>query len=330
MTTLKSASAAHPPEASTLFLVSIGLLGSVFFSATFILNYTMHLGGGHWYWSGALRFLFMILLLALILNVYHGPKKFVATLRLFREHLLFWTLIGTVGFGVFYAGICFSAAYARGWIVAATWQTTILATPFVLLAMGLPFPKKGIFFSAIIVIGVALVNVEGFAKGISSDEIKFGVLPILIAALAYPIGNQLLNASKNGTLSYVPHIKSELLKSPLICIFYMSLGSIPFWIILYFIASPPPPEANQWMSTFIVALFAGVIATGLFIYARNLTSSPYKIAAVDATLSGEVFIPLIFEVIWLGEVFPSAISMLGLVVIIGGLLAYIFSTTTAK
>lgn len=318
------------PEASTAFLVSVGLLGSVFFSATFILNYTMHLGGGHWYWSAALRFLFMIILLTMILGIYQGPEKFTATLDLFREHVLFWTLIGTIGFGVFYAGICFSAAYARGWVVAATWQTTVLATPFVLLAMGFPFPKKGIVFSALIVVGVALVNIEGLAKGLTSNEVKFGVVPILIAALAYPIGNQLLNACKNGTLDYVPHIKTDLLKSPLICIFLMSLGSVPFWVVLYFVASPPPPEANQWVSTFIVALFAGVIATGLFIYARNLTSSPYKIAAVDATLSGEVFIPLIFEVVWLDEVFPSAVPMLGLVVITGGLLAYTYSTTTTE
>ena len=317
------------PEPSTLWLVMIGLAGSLFFSATFIFNYTMHLGGGHWYWSGALRFLFMIVLLAGILLAWQGPSKFLQTLALFRKHIVFWTLIGTIGFGVFYAGICFAADYARGWVVAATWQTTVLATPFVLLAMGFSFPKRGLLFSALIVLGVGLVNIEGFAQGVSSDEIIFGVVPILISAFAYPVGNQLLNASKNGTLSYVPHIKSDLLKSPLVCIFYMSLGSVPFWIALFFFALPPMPEAQQWVGTFMVALFAGVAATGLFIYARNLTASPYKIAAVDATLSGEVFIPLLFEVWILGEVFPSAIPLLGLLLIVGGLIAYTYRTTVA-
>ena len=236
-------------EASTFYLVLIGLVGSLFFSATFILNYIMHLGGGHWYWSGGLRFLFTILLLVVILFIWKGARKFQEILCLYKKYFWFWTFIGTIGFGVFYAGICFSADYARGWVVAATWQTTILATPFVLLLMGFSFPKRGILFSALIVLGVALVNIEGFAQGISSDEIKFGVLPILVSAFAYPIGNQLLNASKNGTLHYVPYIKNDLLKSPLVCVFYMSLGSIPFWVGLFFIASPPIPEAEQWMGS---------------------------------------------------------------------------------
>lgn len=314
-------------EPSAAKLVGIGLLGSILFSATFILNYSMHLGGGHWYWSAALRFLFMILLLFGILMIRLGSAKLWGTLVLFRKHLLFWVLVGTVGFGVFYTGICFSAEYARGWVVAATWQMTILATPLVLLAMGFSFPKRGIVLSALIVFGVFLVNIEGFSQGITSEEVRLGVLPILIAAFAYPVGNQLLNASKNGTLPYVPHIKSDLLNSPLVCILNMSLGSIPFWIILYFFAGPPVPGAEQWISTFMVALFAGVAATGLFLYARNLTSNPYKIAAVDATLSGEVFIPLLFEVLILGELFPEPVPLLGLLLIVVGLCAYAYRTT---
>lgn len=318
------------PEPSTLWLVLVGLLGSLFFSATFILNYTMHLGGGHWYWSGALRFLFMILLLVAILVPWLGFEKFREVLSVFKKHFLFWLLVGTVGFGFFYAGIVFAADYARGWVVAATWQSTILATPFVLIFMGFSFPIRGIFFSFLIVLGVVLVNIDGFTSGVTSDEIKFGVLPILISAFCYPIGNQLLNASKNGTLSYVPHIKNDLLKSPLVCIFLMSLGSAPFWILLGLIASPPVPGAEQWVSTFFVALFAGIAATGLFLYARNLTASPYKIAAVDATLSGEVFIPLLFEITILGESIPEAIPLFGLVLIVGGLVAYTYRTTMSK
>ena len=313
-------------EASTLRLVVIGLAGAILFSATFILNYTMHLSGGHWYWSGSLRFLFMILLLVGIIGAWSGPRKLARVLGLFVRHLPFWVIAGTIGFGVFYAGICFSADYARGWVVAATWQSTILATPFVLIAMGFAFPLRGIAFSALIVVGVLLVNINGLKQGITSEEIKYGVLPILVSAFAYPIGNQLLNAAKNGTLSYVPHIKDELMQSPLVGILCMSLGTIPFWLVLMPAVSPTAPDMNQWISTFFVALFAGVGATGLFLYARNLTSSPYKIAAVDATLSGEVFIPLIFEVLVLGEVMPGTIPMLGLLLIIGGLVAYTFKT----
>lgn len=318
------------PEPSTLWLVLVGLLSSVFFSATFIFNYTMHLGGGHWYWSGALRFLFMILLLVAILIPWLGVARFRESLSLFRRHFLFWLLAGTIGFGFFYAGIVFAADYARGWVVAATWQSTILATPLVLICMGFSFPVRGIVFSLLIVLGVVLVNIDGFASGMKSDEVRYGVLPILVSAICYPFGNQLLNASKNGTLSYVPHIRNDLLKSPLVCVLLMSLGSVPFWVVLFFLASPPVPGAGQWISTFFVALLAGIAATGLFLHARNLTASPYKIAAVDATLSGEVFIPLIFEVVVLGESFPEALPLMGLALIVGGLVAYTYRTATSR
>ena len=108
----------------------------------------------------------------------------------------------------------------------------------------------------------------------------------------------------------------------------MSLGSIPFWIVMFFVTLPPEPTLEQWVSTFFVALFAGIIATGLFIYARNLTTSPYKIAAVDATLSGEVFIPLLFEIFILGEPFPKMVQWFGILLIVGGLIAYAYRTAT--
>ena len=38
-----------------------------------------------------------------------------------------WVLWSTVGFGLFYGPICFSAAYAPGWLIAATWQVTIIS-----------------------------------------------------------------------------------------------------------------------------------------------------------------------------------------------------------
>ena len=47
------------------------------------------------------------------------------------------------------------------------------------------------------------------------------------------------------------------------------------------------------MQTFIVALFAGVIATVLFFWATDLVrSQPENLAAVEATQSGAVFFAL--------------------------------------
>ena len=40
--------------------VFLGLLASLFFAATFVLNRSMNLGGGYWLWSASLRYLFML------------------------------------------------------------------------------------------------------------------------------------------------------------------------------------------------------------------------------------------------------------------------------
>jgi hypothetical protein len=39
----------------------------------------------------------------------------------------------SIGFGGFYALICFSADYSPSWVIATTWQFTIIASLFVLM-----------------------------------------------------------------------------------------------------------------------------------------------------------------------------------------------------
>ena len=51
----------------------------------------------------------------------------------------FWTVAGSVGFGGFYALICFSADHSPGWVIATTWQSTIIASLFVLMGFGRRF-----------------------------------------------------------------------------------------------------------------------------------------------------------------------------------------------
>ena len=38
----------------------IGVISSIFFAVTFILNRSMELSGGSWLWSSSLRYLFMV------------------------------------------------------------------------------------------------------------------------------------------------------------------------------------------------------------------------------------------------------------------------------
>ena len=104
----------------------------------------MSLAGGHWAWTASLRFGYMLIFLILILLVTQGKKALIEVKNIFIQHWLFWIIAGSIGFGVFYSLISFSASYAAGWIMATTWQTTILATPIVLIFFGRKVPAKGL------------------------------------------------------------------------------------------------------------------------------------------------------------------------------------------
>lgn len=73
----------------------------------------------------------------------------------------------------------------------------------------------------------------------------------------------------------------------------------------------------------MVALLSGVIATTLFLYARHLCKQPYEIAAVDATQSMEVVFSLIGEIVLLNGAIPGALGIVGILLTIIGLIAYI-------
>ena len=91
---------------------------------------------------------------------------------------------------------------------------------------------------------------------------------------------------------------------------------------LLLVSAPPAPTRGQFLSTALVALLAGVIATTLFLYARHLCRQPYEIAAVDATQSMEVVFSLIGEIIFLHGAVPGPLGWVGVAMTILGLVAY--------
>ncbi|WP_366919691.1 multidrug resistance efflux transporter family protein [Brevibacillus laterosporus] len=102
----------------------IGILASFFFAFTFVLNRSMELAGGSWMWSAALRFfscyrslLFLVFLRGNLGMLWIEIKK--------RQKE--WIVWSTVGFGLFYAPFCFVQAYGPGWLIAGTWQITIIS-----------------------------------------------------------------------------------------------------------------------------------------------------------------------------------------------------------
>lgn len=101
-----------------------GILAAFFFSFTFILNRTMELEGGSWLWSTALRFVFMLPILATVLAVRGGLRHSLRHLLAHKKAYLLWS---TVGFGLFYAPLTFASVFSPGWLVAGSWQITIIA-----------------------------------------------------------------------------------------------------------------------------------------------------------------------------------------------------------
>jgi len=303
-------------------LISIGILSALFFSSTFILNRAMSLAGGHWAWTSSLRFGYMLIFLAVLLLITQGKKALAQIKEVFIQHWLFWVIAGSIGFGIFYSLITFSATYAAGWVVATTWQTTILATPIVLTLFGRNVPAKGVILTLLIFVGIVLVNIEQ-ASATSSQTVIISAMPVLVAAFAYPIGNQLVWEARLGENKKIPHMQHPILENGFARVLLLTIGSIPFWIILLLVTNPPPPTSGQLISTALVALLSGVIATTLFLYARHLCKQPYEIAAVDATQSMEMIFSLAGEILLLNGALPGGLGIAGIVLTVVGLVAYI-------
>lgn len=282
----------------------------------------MSLEGGHWLWSASLRYAFMIIFLIPLLCLYQGVKTPGHVLRLFLKNWIFWTISGSIGFGCFYALICFSADHAPGWVIATTWQLTIIASPVVLIGFERSFPKKIWLFSILIFVGVLIVNLSNVAL-VSLVSLVKGGIPVLIAAFCYPIGNQLVWEAMNGN-RFLPNINDPVLKNPFNKVLLLSLGSVPFWLILLMIIRPSLPLASQVLNTSLVALFSGVIATSLFLLARSKALKASEIAAVDATQSSEVLFALIGEIIYLNAPFPGAMAFTGIFLVFIGLILFIY------
>ncbi len=306
-------------------LMTIGLISGFFFSATFVLNRVMSLDGGHWFWSGALRYGYMLILLGIGIAFSKGLPFLKAMLKELYQHAWFWILAGSIGFGSFYALICFSADHSPGWVVATTWQMTIIASLFVLMGFGRRFPKKIWVWALVVFGGVCLVNLSHFETS-NLKSLLMGAIPVLLAAFCYPLGNQLVweatTGRREGGKRWWGKIDTPLLDNPFAKVFLLSCGTIPFWTVLYFVTDPGPPSPGQWVNTALVAIFSGVVATSLFLYARGKADTPAKLAAVDATQCSEVVFALAGEILFLGTVLPNGVGIAGIIITGMGLIAF--------
>ena len=145
--------------------IALGILASLFFAVTFILNHAMEMQGGSWLWSASLRYFFMLPFLLVIVFYRKGFTKLSGEMKAQPVSWLLWSF---VGFVLFYAPLTFAAAFGPGWLVSGTWQFTIIAG--VLLAplfvsvianktVRQKIPLVSLLISCVILVGILLIQV---------------------------------------------------------------------------------------------------------------------------------------------------------------------------
>ncbi|MFG6147246.1 DMT family transporter [Halobacillus sp. B23F22_1] len=310
--------------------IILGITASMFFAVTFILNRSMELDGGSWLWSSSLRFFFMLPFLILIVYI-RGSGKQVIHEMLSRP--MPWLIWSTIGFGLFYAPLTYAASYGPGWLVAGTWQMTIVAGTLLAPLFFVTKPTnhgpihvrnkieiRALSISMFILLGVMLIQLPQ-AGQLNAAQIAAGVLPVVIAAFAYPLGNRKMMELCGGRLDTFQRVLG------------MTVASLPLWILLsvYGLVTVGPPSSEQLLQTFIVGVCSGVIATTLFFIATDrVRTHQGRLAAVEATQSTQVLFVMLGEVLLLSSPLPSGIAALGLLIIIVGMLLHSYFTKKAN
>ena len=302
--------------------IALGILAALFFAVTFILNHSMELEGGSWLWSSSLRYFFMLPFLLVIVLYRRGMILLTKEMKAQPTKWLLWSF---VGFVLFYAPLTFAAAFGPGWLVSGTWQFTIVAgvllAPLFITMIGgekirQRIPIVSLLISSVILIGIILIQIPQ-AQSVSFNSLLLGILPVVLAAFAYPLGNRKMMEVCDGRLDTYQRVLG------------MTIASMPAWIILaiYALFTVGFPSPSQVFQSSIVGISSGVIATVLFFIATDrVRDDQGKLAAVEATQSTEVIFVIIGEMVLLSLPLPDPIALCGLGIIIIGMLLHSYHT----
>lgn len=230
-----------------------------------------------------------------------------------------------MGFGLFYAPLCFAAAHAPGWIIAGTWQITIISGSLLAplffetiqtsdgpLKKRSKIPVKGMAMSLIILLGIVLMQVEQ-TKYLAVKDILLGIIPVIVASFAYPLGNRKMMEICGERLDAYQRVLG------------MTLASLPFWFLLslYGFFTTGAPSKDQTVQSILVAVCSGVIATVLFFKATDMVRGDMqKLATVEATQSMEVLFTVLGELVLLSSPLPSVLSWCGMFIIMLGMVSH--------
>jgi drug/metabolite transporter (DMT)-like permease len=300
-------------RSSSLAAIGLALCSALFFTLTYVLNRSLVAGGGHWAWAVILRYLFTLPLLALALPLQGGLGALPRELRRHPRAWLSWSAVGFVLFGI---PLTWAANSGPSWLVAGSFQVTVLAGP--LLAPLIYRDHRAKLAWRTLAIGVLIVAGVfalqwGHAQGRlrASDWLAVGA--VALAAFAYPLGNR-------GLLLHLEHGETHL--NAVQRVFGMTLCSWPLWLLFTPIAwfTIGPPTLREALLAGGVALSSGTIATVLFFRATDLVRrEPTALAAVEAMQAAELLFATLLGVLFLGEAWPRGYALFGALAIVVGI-----------
>jgi drug/metabolite transporter (DMT)-like permease len=295
--------------------VFIALASALFFTATYVLNRAMASAGGHWAWSATLRYLLTLPMLALVVPWRGGLAP---VCRAMRAHPGAWLVWSGIGFTLFCVCLTWAAAYAPAWLVAGTFQLTVIAgmllAPFIYDDARARLPRGALALGVLIVIGVLMMQFGHFRGHLDRDA-WLALASVTVSAFLYPLGNRriLLHLERTGeTLSATQRV------------FGMTLASQPFWIVvaIYAGVEAGTPPWSQIALAAGVALSTGTIATILFFHATAMVQDDASaLGAVEAMQAAEILFSTLLGVVFLGEHAPRGIAAVGALVVAVGIVA---------
>ncbi|QDH71495.1 multidrug resistance efflux transporter family protein [Marilutibacter alkalisoli] len=301
---------------TALLAVAIALASALFFTSTYVLNRAAAVDGGHWAWTATLRYLITLPLLWPLMRWQGGAAP---VWRAIRAHPGPWLAWSGIGFVLFYTGLTYAAASGPSWLIAGTFQLTVIAgmlcAPFLYKDQRARIPLPALAVGLVVVAGVLLMQF-GHGGGALGRDGWIALACVAVAAFAYPLGNRglLLHLERSGE----PLNATQR-------VFGMTLASQPLWLAIAVYAwsvAGPPSIAQVWLAAG-VAVGAGIIATVLFFQATGMVrNEPTALAAAEAMQAAEILFATLFGVLWLGEAWPQGRALGGALLVIAGIVAF--------
>jgi len=299
-----------------LLAVGISLLSALFFTATYVFNRAAAVDGGHWAWTASLRYLFVLPLLLPLMPWQGGIAPVAKAIRWAPGAWLLWS---GIGFVLFYMLLSYAAASGPSWLIAASFQTTVVAgmlcAPLLYDDARARIPRAALGVGALIIAGVLLMQF-GHAHGALDANGWIALLCVVASAFAYPLGNR-------GLLLHLERRGVELNATQRV--FGLTLASQPAWLALAAWAwlQAGPPSAQQLWLALGVAVSAGVVATVLFFQATGMVrDNATALGAAEAMQAAEVLFAMLLGVVFLGEAWPRGQALAGTALVVAGIVLF--------